>query len=202
MSVRVTRAGIAGAGTAKVLVTGVTLAAIGSAVLACGLLLAGSRAPAFLFLVVAMALDMIDGPLARRAGVQSKLGAWLDTGADIFVYLLFPVIYWRAAYDLPVLVLALFCGAGLFRLVRFSLLGFVEDQGKVYYAGMPVFYNQLLLVLTYAITFNPMLLGVLLITGAVLMVSTIPFRKIPVRVLAGGLAIYIVLVVGRLLNVF
>lgn len=202
MRQQVIRSGGATVPPAKLLVLAVTVTAIGAAILACGLLVSGQQGPAFLLLAAAMALDMVDGPLARWAGVQSKLGAWLDSCGDVFVYLLFPAIYWAAAYGMPGLVLAVFLGAGLFRLVRFSLRGFVETQGHVYYAGMPVFYAQFLLILTYTFQFPLLLLGALLLGGSGLMVSLLPFRKIHVRGLAGGLVLYLVIVLGRMFHVF
>ena len=69
-----------------------------------------------------------------------------------------------------------------------------EDKGKLFYAGMPVFYSQFLLLFTFAIRFDSLLLGALLVVVSALMVSTIPFAKIPVRALATGLVIYIVVV--------
>jgi phosphatidylserine synthase len=185
----------------KLAVTGITLLGIVFALIADLLLIQGNLGLAFLFVIVAMALDMVDGPLARRARVTSKLGSWLDTFADVFTYLLFPAVYWAVQYDLPLAVLAIFVAAGCFRLIRFSLVGFGEDKGKLFYAGMPVFYNQFLLIFTHAIRLDNLLLGVLLVVASVLMVSRVPFAKIPVRVLAIGLLAYFAIVVSTL-NVF
>lgn len=180
----------------KLAVTCITLLGIICAVIADVLLVQGYQAWAFLLVIVAMTLDMVDGPLARKAGVTSKLGVWLDTFADVFIYLLFPAVYWSVRYDMPLPLLALFVGAGCFRLIRFSLIGFREDKGKMFYSGMPVFYNQFLLILTHGVQFNNVLLGILLIVASALMVSTLPFAKIPVRVLAAGLVAYIAIVVS------
>jgi phosphatidylcholine synthase len=185
----------------KLAVTGITLLGIVFAILADLMLIQGNQGLAFFFVIAAMTLDMVDGPLARRAGVTSKLGSWLDTFADVFIYLLFPAVYWFVQYDLPLAVLAVFVAAGCFRLIRFSLVGFAEDKGKLFYAGMPVFYNQFLLIFTQAIHLDNLLLGAILVVASVLMVSTVPFAKIPVRVLAIGLLAYIAIVVGTL-NVF
>jgi CDP-diacylglycerol--serine O-phosphatidyltransferase len=182
----------------KVAITGITLLGTLLAILADLLLVQRNLGLAFLFVIVAMALDMIDGPLARRAGVTSKLGAWLDTFADVFIYLLFPAVYWSMRYDLPLPLLALFVLTGCFRLIRFSLVGFGEDKDKLFYAGMPVFYNQFLLILTHAIYLDKLLLGAVLVVASVLMVSTVPFDKIPVRMLAIGLVAYIAIVVSTL----
>jgi phosphatidylcholine synthase len=182
----------------KLAVTGITVLGIICAIGADVLLIQGQQAWAFLLVIVAMALDMVDGPLARKAGVTSKLGSWLDTFADVFIYLLFPAVYWSVQYDVSPWLLALFVGAGCFRLIRFSLIGFREEKGKMFYSGMPVFYNQFLLIITHAVLFDNVLLSVILVVASVLMVSTVPFAKIPVRVLAVGLAAYIAIVVVRM----
>ena len=92
-------------------------------------------------------------------------------------------------------------GAGVFRLIRFTLQGFQTDNTKLFYPGMPVFYSQFLLILTYALRFDPIVLSAMLVGVAVLNVSLIPFAKIPVRVLSAGLVIYVAIVVMRLTNV-
>jgi len=92
-------------------------------------------------------------------------------------------------------------GAGIFRLIRFTLQGFQTDNAKLFYPGMPVFYSQFLLILTYALRFDTFLLSALLVGVAALNVSVIPFVKIPVRLLSGGLVIYVAIVVLRLNSV-
>jgi phosphatidylserine synthase len=165
------------------------------------LLFAGSPGLAFLAVVVAMLLDMFDGPLARKSGVSSKAGGWLDALTDVCIYVLFPVIFWYQTYNLPAVILAVFMGAGIFRLVRFTLQGFQTDNAKLFYPGMPVFYSQFLLILTYALRFDALVLSAILVGVAALNVSVIPFAKIPVRLLSAGLVIYVAIVAMRLTNV-
>src|SRR6476646_235915 len=112
---------VPGAGT-KLLVNGITVLGLLLAESACLLLLMGQRLLPFILVLAAMVLDMLDGPIARKAGVSSKLGSSLDSCADVLIYLLFPAIYWTGAYALPLWVLVIFVGAGLFRLVRFTLV--------------------------------------------------------------------------------
>ena len=188
-------------GAAKVLVNGITALGLLFAALACVLLARGEQPLAFVLVITAMILDMLDGPIARKAGVTSQLGSWLDSCADVLNYLVFPAIYWASAYGLQIWVLVAFVGAGVFRLVRFTLIGFGEDNGKLFYVGMPVFYNQLLLITTLIFRFDLLLLSVVLLAASALMVSRIPFAKIPVRVLAVALAIYVALVALELSNV-
>lgn len=186
----------------RIVVNTVTLLGTVLAVAACLLLLGGNRLPAFALVVVAMASDMIDGALARRTGVESRLGRWLDSFGDLLIYLLFPAIYWRLAYDLALPVLVLFVGAGCFRLVRFTLIGLTEQRGKLFYGGMPVYYDQLVLALTLAIRLDQLLLSIVLVAVSVLAVSTIPFFKLPVRVLSMGLVVYIAIIAFKMFNVY
>lgn len=185
----------------KLAVNAITALGLLCSALSCILLAGGEQPVAFALVITAMILDMVDGPLARKAGVTSRLGSWLDSCSDVFVYLFFPALYWANAYSLPVWVLVIFVGAGLFRLLRFTLIGFGEDDGKLFYAGMPVFYSQLLLVATLVFSFELLLLSTVLVAISALMVSTLPFTKIPVRVLAVALVIYVALVALELSHV-
>jgi phosphatidylserine synthase len=185
----------------KRMVMGITLGGNLFGLGACVLLVSESRPLAFLCVIVAMFLDMLDGPLARKAGATSQAGGWLDALTDVCIYVLFPAIFWSQAYSLPGVVLAVFIGAGLFRLIRFTLQGFQTDKAQLFYPGMPVFYSQVLLILTYALRFDAFVLGALLIAVAALNVSLIPFVKIPVRVLSAGLMLYVAIVALRLSSV-
>lgn len=182
----------------KFAVTAVTLLGSACAVISCLLLAAGNQAFAFALVVMAMILDMLDGPLARRAGAESRLGTWLDSCSDIFIYLLFPALYWLIVYQIAPPVLAVFVGAGCFRLLRFTLNGFKNDAGNLFYTGMPVYYDQLLLALTVAVPLDRVLLSVILIAVSALAVSTVPFYKLPVRALSMGLVFYVGIVAFRM----
>ena len=168
---------------------------------ACVLLVDGRLGPAFLCVIIAMLLDMLDGPLARRAGVTSRAGGWLDALTDVCIYVFFPAIFWQQSYGLLAVVLGVFMAAGIFRLIRFTLRGFQADKEKLFYPGMPVFYSQFLLVLTFALRFDSSVLSAMLVAVAALNISIIPFAKLPVRVLSAGLVVYIALVIMRLANV-
>ena len=170
-------------------------------IVACILLGASYAVPAFTCVIVAMALDMLDGPLARKAGVTSRAGGWLDTLTDVCIYILFPAIFWWQLYGLPLVVLVIFCAAGVFRLVRFTLRGFEEEGSKLYYLGMPVFYSQFLLIVTYALRMDALVLSALVLVIAALNVSKIRFAKIPVKVLAAGLTLYVGIIVIQVTHV-
>ncbi|MBX3622768.1 MAG: CDP-alcohol phosphatidyltransferase family protein [Rhizobacter sp.] len=46
-------------------------------------IVAGRLGPAAAALLLAMATDLLDGPLVRRYGRPSRAGAWCDVGADL-----------------------------------------------------------------------------------------------------------------------
>ena len=89
------------------LITGIRILA------SAALLLCQPLSPAFYVLyLIAGISDMIDGPVARKAGIASDFGAKLDTAADLFfvtvcLYTLLPVLdipawlyFWIAAIAL------------------------------------------------------------------------------------------------------
>jgi len=106
------------------------------------LLLRGYFYLSFALALVALVLDMFDGMLARRLGLES-----------VFIYLLYPALAFylflgmKSVFSL--LCLFLFLAAGIFRLVRFTLRGFEvsPDSGARAYCGLPVYFNHLLLLL-------------------------------------------------------
>lgn len=54
----------------------------------------------------ALALDGIDGIIARRTGLASSYGAWLDAALDTFAILVFSLLLWRLGRAGPWLLLA------------------------------------------------------------------------------------------------
>ncbi|MDO8804139.1 MAG: CDP-alcohol phosphatidyltransferase family protein, partial [Elusimicrobiota bacterium] len=54
------------------------------------LLLRGDFYLSFALALVALVLDMFDGMLARRLGLESEFGRQLDSHVDVFIYLLYP----------------------------------------------------------------------------------------------------------------
>ncbi len=171
------------------------------AIIACWSLVAGNLPLAFGLVTAGMILDMLDGPLARRLGVESKLGAWLDSFADAFVYLLFPALFWYLHIGISLPVLALFVGAGCFRLVRFAIKGLEEQQGRRVYSGMPVYYDQALLALSLAFAPDYRVLSFVLMVVSALAVSNVPFAKLRVRTLSSALVLYVAIVFFKVLYV-
>lgn len=153
---------------------------------------------AWILLFVGLSADLFDGFFARRYNVVSTFGAWLDTVADVALYILFPLRFWMIHFHLPAWVAVAVLAAGLFRLARFSTRGFMQTSGRLSYAGLPVYYLQILLAVTLVWSMPAPMLGMILLSMLVLMVSTISVHKTSVRTFVIGLAVYAVVVVRRL----
>lgn len=158
-------------------------------------LLPTHQQPAFILLIIALTADLFDGYVARRWNITSRLGAWLDTLADIFLYLLFPLRYWQAHDHLPMMVFVLVLGAGLFRLIRFSLQGLKKTNSGLKYTGLPVYYLQIFLALTLIIQLPTIWLSTILALISILMVSRLPIPKTSVRSFVVGLVAYVVIII-------
>lgn len=148
---------------------------------------------AFTLLFCGLLGDLLDGFLARRWQVTSRTGTWLDSLSDVALYLLFPLRYWVIHNGLPLPVALVVMAAGIFRLIRFSLRGFIPSQKGLSYAGVPVYYLQIVLAVTLVAPLSLAWLIGMLVAISVLMVSTIPIRKASLRTFVLGLGIYVVL---------
>lgn len=102
---------------------------IAAAPVIAGLALGGERDAFFVLLIVSLATDAIDGPIARWTGTTSRLGARLDTIADglttlagllgLYIFerhLIEPEIEWLYAF------LASYTAAGVACLIKFGVL--------------------------------------------------------------------------------
>ncbi len=100
----------------------------------------------------AMLVDVFDGPLARRLGLTSPFGRYLDSFADVFTYLLLPtlVLYQFGMQD-PLSLAAFFVlvAAGVLRLARFNEEGVLTIEDRDYYHGLPVPFSILVVVLAF-----------------------------------------------------
>lgn len=143
------------------------------------------------FAFVAFLFDTLDGWAARKYRTASDFGRLLDGQIDALVHLFYPALvfylYFGLTDPLSILVLFVFLAAGVFRLVRFSFVGFVEKEGATHYPGLPVFVNNfvvLTLVPLNKILSSPFFksISLALITAiSVLMIQKFPFPK-PKRV--------------------
>jgi CDP-diacylglycerol--serine O-phosphatidyltransferase len=136
-------------------------------------------------MLLAMFVDMLDGALARRLGLESEFGRYLDSFCDVFTYLLLPmfILHQFGMRDAPSLaVLFLFLVSGLLRLSRFNIIGTVEQAGVPYHLGLQVIWSHLLVVLAFpawrffgdAIRYP---LAVTLLAMSFFMIRNMRFRK-------------------------
>ena len=92
--------------------------------------------PFFVVYLLAGVTDMIDGPLARQFGAESKFGARLDSAADTFFVLVVLLRLWPylllppAAAALVAGVALLRVGAGIVAKLRFGVFGFLHTWGN------------------------------------------------------------------------
>jgi len=121
-----------------------------------GLLLAfrHSLTLAIALMVLAMFVDMLDGVLARRFGLESEFGRYLDSFCDVFTYLLLPLflLYQFGMQDaVSLAVLFALLAGGLLRLSHFNMMGAVEEAGVHYHVGLQVIWSQLVVALAFPV---------------------------------------------------
>ena len=140
----------------------------------------------FGFALMAMFFDSIDGYLARRLKAESRTGAILDTVADIVVYLIYPAVVFYYVFEIgsPIglLLIGIFVSSGIYRLLRFSAIGFLIINEKKYYSGMPVFFSHFMIIMmmlinTYNQQFIQIIGPILLVIISALMVTKYKFIK-------------------------
>jgi CDP-diacylglycerol--serine O-phosphatidyltransferase len=132
---------------------------------------------AMLLLVVALALDVADGKVARRRGEHSPFGQELDSLADIVSFGVAPAVL---AYGIGMrgfldgIVLVYFVACGISRLARYNVTAgdLADDSGKVkYFEGTPIPSSLILVAILATCTFfgrigDNLPLGVIEIAGA------------------------------------
>ncbi len=108
---------------------------------------------AFVCLIWAGVLDLLDGPVARsiqRTDEEKRFGILLDTVSDVVSFLVFPVVIclglgMSAPAYVPIYALYVICG--LARLSDFT--SEQNDQPVRYYRGLPVTYAALIFPFVY-----------------------------------------------------
>jgi CDP-diacylglycerol--serine O-phosphatidyltransferase len=132
-----------------------------------------------------MMADGIDGPLARRLNATSSLGAHLDSLCDLTAFGLVPPLWLIARHGLEygaVVVVAGVCwiAAAAFRLARFADDGVTTKATGQYFRGVPTPVAGAAIVTAVTVstwTSLPAVELVVLVAGAVLMPSTVPYPK-------------------------
>ncbi|MEX0616423.1 MAG: CDP-alcohol phosphatidyltransferase family protein [Candidatus Woykebacteria bacterium] len=137
--------------------------------------------------LVAFIADTFDGFLARRFKQESEFGRQLDSFVDAFIYLIYPSLVFYLHFKLQdltsVVILYIFVLAGVFRLVRFNIVGYVGEKTKMGYPGLPVVFSYLTIfsvsVISLAISGLSLRLAswLLIILQSSLMIGTFAFPK-------------------------
>jgi len=133
-------------------------------------------------------MDALDGYFARKFKAESPFGRQLDSNVDIFVFIVYPALalycYFGLRDVLSVAVICIFVGAGVFRLARFNVAGFLQmDDGKrIAYNGLPVFFSHFTLLVLLGLRqftakhFVPAA-DLLIFINGIAMVMKFPFTK-------------------------
>lgn len=103
-------------------------------------------------MTLAMLVDMFDGLVARRLGLTSEFGKYLDGFCDAFTYLVLPlfILFQFGMQDaLSICALFAFLVCGVLRLSRFNIISTVEEAGVAYHLGLQVIWSHLLVVLAF-----------------------------------------------------
>ncbi len=120
-------------------------------------------------------LDGLDGYVARFFKEESNFGRQLDSASDIFIYLVYPTIFFLSAFALSFgekLSLFIFVCCGVFRLIRFNTFGYSYIGKTRGYMGLPVVFSLYSLFFiwflpfqgkTYQIMVSNLILGFLMI---------------------------------------
>ncbi len=103
---------------------------------------------------MAMLFDAFDGVLARKYGLNRPFGGYLDSFADVFIYLLAPsacFVNWGFSADWQLLILLMFVVSGIIRWSVFNEVGNIQRGASSAYLGMPVFWSAFITAGWYGI---------------------------------------------------
>ncbi len=140
----------------------------------------GQLVAAGALVVVAAALDSIDGVIARRLNVAGRFGCNLDSLADMVSFGVAPALMLHSGSlaGLPVLGGAACLGfvlAGAWRLARYPLVAH-----NPHWVGLPIPAAGVITATTAALVLPPIPVLALTLTVALLMISTLPFPTLRV----------------------
>jgi CDP-diacylglycerol--serine O-phosphatidyltransferase len=126
-------------------------------------------------ITLAAIFDVIDGPMARRKGIEGAFGTNLDSLADLVSFGAAPALalYQGSLHNLSLIGLAACLGfflCGAWRLARFSLC-----KNPLYFVGCPIPFAGVLVAILAALRPHPFLALLVIFALSVLMVGTLPF---------------------------
>lgn len=140
------------------------------------------------FLLIAMALDFLDGPIARRLGVGRDFGRYLDSFVDVIIYLVGPAtLLFMSGFNTAFYAVTLmtFVTCGVLRLSVFNEIGNLKSEtGQLSYLGMPVLWSVLYISIyrilswfEFPLNLDAVLAGAIIIHSFFMLVRR-PFFKI------------------------
>lgn len=167
--------------------TVVTFVALGLTWVAMILVVNDRFVMSFSFALLAFACDFLDGWLARKLRSVSVLGQQVDATVDILLYVIYPAVVFAWRFELnavgDLLALSVFVSSGLFRIIRFTRLGFIPSpSGKPAYAGLPIVFSLAVVLVFWGLSALPIgsrrwIEDGLLVGVSWLMVLRFPFPK-------------------------
>ena len=112
----------------------------------------------------------------------------LDGYVDIFIFLIYPALSFYLFFGLrnviSIVIVFIYIAAGVFRLARFNVTGFLTDPNKEHlcYPGMPVYFNHLTILILLALNWLPIkyffpIAYIIILLNSFLMISKFPFSK-------------------------
>ena len=107
-------------------------------------------------LLVAMLIDALDGMVARKLNVARPFGRYLGSFVDLLNYTVVPplLLYQMGMKGLEAqAVLLVYSTCGLLRLSRFNEIGNIQQDGKLAYLGLPVFWVHFVLMGLWGVWF-------------------------------------------------
>ncbi len=149
----------------------------------------------YLFLIIAIILDGLDGFLAGKFNIKKKIGIELDSLADSISFVLAPalLIYIKIFNkDFIGLIAGIFALIfGLYRLAIFNV-----SKKSNYFIGMPTpLFTAILIVISFLdITINKYFLALLFFFVSFLMISKIRFPKL--RNIHKYIALFFLVIIG------
>jgi phosphatidylcholine synthase len=163
----------------------------------------------FVWLGVALFVDTIDGPLARRVRVTEVLPRWsgerLDQIVDYLTYVAVPA-FAIAQSDLVPPAFRIAAGIAILLSSLFHMADLGSKTGEGYFVGFPAIWN---VVLLYLFAFTPPAFVSLLIVAVFVLLTFVPilavhpFRVSELRaVTLPATALWVVAAVGAVVNPF
>ena len=128
-------------------------------------------------MLVAVALDFLDGKVARLLGKQHEFGKELDSLADTISFGVAPAIFGYGLIQTKVAMIAfiIFVFCGVLRLARYNILAASGIKGFV---GMPITVNGIIIPALYFFSVDVQYYPYIYLVLSFLMASTIHVRKL------------------------